>query len=151
MDFNNGFPRDGIIFGVGNSSSFHDNNLKAIFFCQLKERLMILMAVLLQQRKILILTLVKQRKKLAWVCILMVIILISLLKRKKSISFWPIIKISTLQLIPSRKHIWKTCCYWIWRSIFKRKCVRFFSWLQCYWWILLQKNSQVFNGWEYIK
>ena len=30
--FNNGFARNGIIFGVDNSSSFHDDNLKAIFF-----------------------------------------------------------------------------------------------------------------------
>ena len=50
--------RDATIFGIDNSSSFHTDLIivRIIFLCQLKDLLMILMIVLVQQEKIYITT-----------------------------------------------------------------------------------------------
>ena len=69
---------------------------RIIFQCQVKDPLMISMAILVQQRKRLVLILVKARQNFAWVCTTTIVICLSM--QNKSISLKQIIKMPSFQL-----------------------------------------------------
>ena len=71
---------------------------RIIFQCQVKDPLMISMAILVQQRKRLVLILVKTRQNFAQVCTTTPTIVICLLMQNKSISLKQIIKMPSFQL-----------------------------------------------------
>ena len=96
--FGNEFARNVVTFGVGNSLSSHTENCKNNFLVLVKERLMILIATFVKQRKSLVLALVKQRQNFASVSFTMIIMVVCLFIGKQSISLTLIIKISTFQL-----------------------------------------------------
>ena len=63
--FGNGFARNVVSFGVDKSSSSHADNCKKKIFVLREDQLIMLMAVLVQQRRSLVLILVEQKRKFA--------------------------------------------------------------------------------------
>ena len=106
--FGNDFARNVVIFGVYNSPSSHIDNLKNNF---LVSREGLVMAALVQERKSLVLILLKQRQSFARVYITVVIMVICLLTKKRSISLKQIIKISNFRLnFVYEAHLKIWCC-----------------------------------------
>ena len=96
--FDNDYARNVIIFGVHNSSSSHTNNLQNNFLILGEGDTLILILVLLYQKKSLVLILVKKTQHFAWAYIIMLTKVICLLMEEKYLNLKPTIKMLTFQL-----------------------------------------------------
>ena len=94
-NFDNDFAKNIVIFGVGNSSSYHPDNRKNNFLVLGEGLAYVINRTLVSPGKMFVLILVKQTQNSAWFCIIMVIIVIGLLMEKKSLSLKLIIKMLT--------------------------------------------------------
>ena len=96
--FDNDYARNVIIFGVDNSSSSHTNNLQNNFLILGEGDTLILILVLLYQKKSLVLILVKKMQHFVWAYIIMLTKVICLLMEEKYLNLKPTIKMLTFQL-----------------------------------------------------
>ena len=123
--FGNMYARNVIIFGADNNSSSHADSLKNNF--------LVLMEVLVHQKKSLVLILVKQTQIFPWVYLIMLIIVICLLMEKKSLSLKLSIKMLTFQLNFIFKIYITDLVILSLEKYFKWRCVWTFTRLQFYW------------------